>query len=98
MNQKYDHYSMDILWHEDDAVYVVFVHELPGCVAGERTRLEAVQRVKSAIRQHVDELEAAGLPIPAPRLFDSSSVNLDDQDDLLQVDNPPTETDSDALK
>ncbi len=72
MNQKYDCYSMDILWHVDDEVYIVFVHELPGCVAGGKTRMEAVQHAKTAIRQHVDELEAAGLPVPTPNLYDSS--------------------------
>ncbi len=72
MNQKYDCYSMDILWHVDDEVYIVFIHELPGCVAGGKTRLEAVQHAKTAIRQYIDELEASGLPVPAPNLYDSS--------------------------
>lgn len=86
MNPKYDCYSMDILWQENDEFYVVFVHELPGCVAGGKTRLQAVQHAKTAIRQHVDELEAEGLPVPAPHLYDSSSGNLEDWDDLLEGD------------
>lgn len=72
MNPKYDCYSLDILWHVDEKVYVVFVHELPGCVAGGKTRLEAVTHAKMAIKQHVDELEAAGLSLPTPNLYDSS--------------------------
>lgn len=63
---------MNILWHVDDEVYIVFIHELPGCVAGGKTRLEAVQHAKTAIRQYIDELEAVGLSVPAPNLYDSS--------------------------
>ena len=72
MNPKYDCYSLNMLWHIDEKVYVVFVPELPGCVAGGKTRLEAVQHARTAIRQHVDELEVAGLPVPTPNLYDSS--------------------------
>jgi predicted RNase H-like HicB family nuclease len=89
---------MDILWHENDEIYVVFVHELPGCVAGGKTRLEAVQHTRAAIRQHVDELEAAGLPVPSPHFYDSSSGNLEDWDDLLDGDDLTNADDSDNLE
>ena len=69
MHNKYEHYSMDMLWSVKDEVYVVYVPELPGCQASGTTREEAVDNALEAIKHWIDEKEALGEPIPAPSLY-----------------------------
>jgi predicted RNase H-like HicB family nuclease len=42
------------------------VPDLPGCVATGRTREETIERMREAIRLHLDGMRADGEPIPEP--------------------------------
>jgi predicted RNase H-like HicB family nuclease len=44
--------------------YAAYVPDLPGCVATGRTRDEVEERVRKAIRMHLDGLRAENEPIP----------------------------------
>lgn len=44
--------------------YSAYVPDLPGCVATGRTRDEVGERVREAIRMHLDGLRAEDEPIP----------------------------------
>ena len=46
--------------------YSAYVPDLPGCVATGPTAESAEERIREAIRFHVEGLEADGLPVPAP--------------------------------
>lgn len=67
MNERYEHYSMNIQWSEEDGVYIVTVPELPGCMTHGKTYEEAVRQGQDAIATWIDGSRALGLPIPAPR-------------------------------
>jgi predicted RNase H-like HicB family nuclease len=46
--------------------YGVYAPDLPGCVALGRTRAEALRRMRTALRWHLDALRASGQSIPRP--------------------------------
>jgi len=43
-----------------------YVPDLPGCVSGGETRAECEAMIREAIELHVEGLQDAGLPVPAP--------------------------------
>lgn len=49
--------------------FSAFSPDLPGCVATGTTRSEVEQRMREAIRMHLDGLRADGLPLPEPSSF-----------------------------
>ncbi len=49
-----------------DGNYSAYVPDLPGCVATGATAEEAEQRIREAIRLHLDGLREDGLSIPEP--------------------------------
>lgn len=46
--------------------YAAFVPDLPGCVATGATEAETLREIAEAIAFHVEGLQLAGLPVPAP--------------------------------
>ncbi|NIO08659.1 MAG: type II toxin-antitoxin system HicB family antitoxin [Deltaproteobacteria bacterium] len=46
--------------------FSAFSPDLPGCVATGATRQEVEERMRDAIRMHLDGMSADGLPIPEP--------------------------------
>ena len=44
--------------------YTVIVPALPGCITQGRTRAQAMERAREAIRLYIDSLRDDGLPIP----------------------------------
>ena len=67
MNERYEHYSMNIQWSEEDRAYIVTVPELPGCRTHGRTYEEAVRQGQDAIATWIDGSRALGLAIPKPK-------------------------------
>ena len=67
-------YSMVIQWSDEDDAYIVTVPELPGCVTHGATHEEAVRQGEDAVESWIDAARAWGNPIPAPRVFATSSV------------------------
>jgi predicted RNase H-like HicB family nuclease len=56
-----------VVFERSAANYSAYVPDLPGCVATGRTRQEVEQRVREAIRMHLDALRAEKEPIPQPQ-------------------------------
>lgn len=75
VDTKYEHYSMHIQWHVDEKVFILTVSELPGCVAGGMTYLEAVKWGQVAIKNWIDDRVAKGQPVPPPNIL---VIELDD--------------------
>ncbi len=48
---------------EDDG-YSAYSPTLPGCFSNGKTVEEAKRNIREAIRQHIESLQAHGLPIP----------------------------------
>ena len=46
--------------------YSAYVPDLPGCVATGANLPEVEQRIREAIRFHIDGLREDGLPVPEP--------------------------------
>jgi len=53
-----------IIYTGEDAYWVAECPSLPGCVSQGRSRDEAVQNIKEAIRGYVAALEEDHLPVP----------------------------------
>jgi predicted RNase H-like HicB family nuclease len=51
----------------DDGTFSVYVPDLPGCVSTGRSRDEAIESIREAIRGHVQTLRDLGEPVPPPR-------------------------------
>jgi predicted RNase H-like HicB family nuclease len=49
-----------------DRNYSAYVPDLPGCVATGETVEAAEQKIRAAVRFHIDGLKADGLEVPAP--------------------------------
>ncbi len=54
-----------VLQREHDGGYVVSVPALPGCVSQGDTREEALKNIEEAIELYLEDVKAAGEPIPA---------------------------------
>jgi predicted RNase H-like HicB family nuclease len=61
-----NHYSMLVLWSEDDEAFLAHVVELPGCIAHGETRDAAVQNGLIAIENWLETAEELKRDIPAP--------------------------------
>ena len=46
--------------------YSAYVPDLPGCVATGGTVAETEERIRAAIRFHIEGMEEDGLPVPPP--------------------------------
>lgn len=60
------HYSMLVLWSEDDEAFLAHVVELPGCIAHGETREEAVQNARIAIENWIDTAKEIKRKVPEP--------------------------------
>lgn len=54
-----------ILQRESDGGYVVTVPALPGCVSQGDSRQEALKNIEEAIEVYIEDVKAAGEPVPA---------------------------------
>jgi len=60
-------YEMIIYWSDEDALFVVDVPELPGCMAHGETRDEALRAADEAVDFWVETAREDGHPVPAPK-------------------------------
>jgi predicted RNase H-like HicB family nuclease len=60
-------YELIVWWSADDAVFVVDVPELPGCMAHGPTPAEAVANAQDAIALWIEAARDDGRPVPIPR-------------------------------
>ena len=60
-------YELTVAWSREDAVFVVDVPELPGCMAHGATPEEAVANAQDAISLWLETARDLGRPIPRPR-------------------------------
>jgi antitoxin HicB len=51
---------------DEDGVFVAECPTLPGCISQGRTREEAIENMKDAIRGYLESLEKHGEPVPPP--------------------------------
>ena len=51
----------------EDGYWVVECPSLPGCISQGRTKAEAIENIREAIRAYVAVLEEDGLPVPEDR-------------------------------
>lgn len=60
-------YVMEILWSDEDDVFVVRFPDAPGVMTHGRTIAEAAMQGEDAIITWLTALRDAGLPVPAPK-------------------------------
>jgi predicted RNase H-like HicB family nuclease len=53
-----------VLQRESDGGYVASVPALPGCVSQGDTRSESLDNIKEAIELYLEDVQAAGEPLP----------------------------------
>jgi predicted RNase H-like HicB family nuclease len=53
-----------VIYPGEDGYWIAECPSLPGCVSQGKTRQEAAQNIKEAIRGYVAALEDDGLPVP----------------------------------
>jgi predicted RNase H-like HicB family nuclease len=53
-----------VLQRESDGGYVATVPALPGCVSQGDSRSELLENIKEAIELYLEDVQAAGEPIP----------------------------------
>jgi predicted RNase H-like HicB family nuclease len=68
------HYSIILQWDPRDAIYVVTVPELPGCMTHGRTYEEALRMGLDAIEGWIETQHASGRPVPPPRTYAESTA------------------------
>jgi predicted RNase H-like HicB family nuclease len=56
-----------VIYPGEDGYWIAECPSLPGCVSQGKTREEAAQNIKEAIRGYVAALEDDGLPVPEER-------------------------------
>lgn len=60
-------YELIVYWSTDDAVFVVDIPELPGCMADGPTPSSAVANAQEAIALWIDTAREFGDPVPEPK-------------------------------
>ncbi len=55
-----------VVIEQADSNYSAYVPDLPGCVATGATIKDAENKIREAIRFHIEGMKEDGLPIPAP--------------------------------
>jgi len=60
-------YEMIVYWSDADEAFLVEVPELPGCMADGTTYEEAVANAQTVVAAWIEQAEAMGRPIPAPK-------------------------------
>ena len=80
-----------IVVEEGDSSFGAYAPDIPGCGAVGKTREEAIELVKEAIKLHLVSLREHGedIPEPASQFFDSESVF--GKDFLSDRDDPPAQ-------
>ncbi|GBE16837.1 hypothetical protein BMS3Abin15_00661 [bacterium BMS3Abin15] len=53
-----------LIEQDEDGVFIVECPSLPGCISQGKTRYEALQNIRDAIRGYLASLEKHGEPIP----------------------------------
>ena len=56
-----------VLYPGEDGYWVVECPSLPGCISQGKTREEAIDNIKEAIREYIAALAEDGLPVPEER-------------------------------
>jgi predicted RNase H-like HicB family nuclease len=56
-----------ILYPGEDELWVVECPSLPGCISQGKTKNEAIDNIREAIREYIGALEEDNLPIPEER-------------------------------
>ena len=64
-----------IVYRGEDAYWVAECPSLPGCISQGKTREDAIENIKEAIRGYVAALEEDRLPVPAES-FDAVPVAI----------------------
>jgi predicted RNase H-like HicB family nuclease len=67
-------YRMVLRWSEPDQLWVVYVPELPGCVADGATPEEAVQNAQDVIANWIAFAQEHGRDVPEPQSVDVSAA------------------------
>jgi len=56
-----------VLYPGEDGYWVVECPSLPGCISQGKTREEAIDNIKEAIREYIAAFAEDGLPVPEER-------------------------------
>ena len=62
-----------IVYPGEDGYWVSECPSLPGCISQGKTKEEAINNIKEAIRGYIAALEEDGLPVP-PERFDAMLI------------------------
>ncbi|HCM67620.1 MAG TPA: hypothetical protein DIS62_01280 [Candidatus Kerfeldbacteria bacterium] len=60
-------YEMIIYWDKTDNIYVVEVLELPGCMAHDKSKKEALENAEKAVKFWLKTAKEDGIQIPEPK-------------------------------
>jgi predicted RNase H-like HicB family nuclease len=63
-----------VILERGDRNWSAYVPDLPGCVAGAKTREETQKLIQEAIALHVQLLREHGEPVPEPTSFATSAA------------------------
>lgn len=55
-----------IIEQDEDGMFVAECPNLPGCISQGKTRIEAIENIKDAIKGYLESLEKHNEPIPPP--------------------------------
>ncbi len=61
---------------DEDGIFVVTCHSLPGCVSQGNTREEALNNIKDAIEGYLISLKKHDEPIPTPISEELLDINI----------------------
>jgi len=55
-----------IIWQDEEGMFIVECPSLPGCISQGKTRDEALNNIKDAIKGYLESLKKHGEPVPPP--------------------------------
>lgn len=70
------HFRFSVVIEKDEEGYTAFCPELQGCYAQGETVEEDLDRIRDAIRLHIDDRTKSGEKIPRARLINLTTVDI----------------------
>lgn len=78
------HYSVQILWSQEDGAYLAEAVELPGCMADGTTPEEALSNLSTVISEWIEAAKEDGRTIPEPMTAEQMEKRAKEFQDQIQ--------------
>src|SRR5438477_8127901 len=83
MNDR--HYSLNIIWSEEDNAYLAQIPELPGCAADGATVEEVIANIRTVMEEWIETATELRRPVPEPMTLGKYAEEMQKSERAMQA-------------